>query len=73
MKQAVVSHFKKHFAEIWTFRPQISGPFATISSEATVGLEAMFTEDEIWEAIQDCDGNKAPGPDGFNLACIQKC
>ncbi|KAL7220773.1 hypothetical protein ACSBR2_013628 [Camellia fascicularis] len=20
----------------------------------------------------DCDGNKAPGPDGFNLLCYQK-
>ncbi|XP_028062047.1 uncharacterized protein LOC114265425 [Camellia sinensis] len=23
-------------------------------------------------AIKECDGNKAPGPDGFNLICIQK-
>lgn len=24
-------------------------------------------------AIKDCDGCKAPGPDGFNLECIKKC
>ncbi|XP_028126943.1 uncharacterized protein LOC114323538 [Camellia sinensis] len=73
VKQAVLSHFRNHFAESWTSRPQIFGPFVTISPEAAVGLEEMFTEEEIWAAIQDCDGNKAPGPDGFNLACIKKC
>ncbi|XP_028091070.1 uncharacterized protein LOC114291222 [Camellia sinensis] len=73
VKQAVLSHFRNHFAESWTSRPQIFGPFVTISPEVAVGLEAMFTEEEIWAAIQDCDGNKAPGLDGFNLACIKKC
>ncbi|XP_028114676.1 uncharacterized protein LOC114312615 [Camellia sinensis] len=29
-------------------------------------------EAEIRCAITDCDGNKALGPDGFNLACVQK-
>ncbi|KAL7169038.1 hypothetical protein ACSBR2_034130 [Camellia fascicularis] len=73
VKQAVVNHFRKHFSENWTLMPQISGPFAIITSEAVVSLEAVFTEEEIWAAIHDCDGNKAPGPDGFNLTCIQKC
>lgn len=36
-------------------------------------LESVFIEDEVWAAIKDCDGNKAPGPDGFNLFCLQKC
>ncbi|XP_028104052.1 uncharacterized protein LOC114303104 [Camellia sinensis] len=73
VKQVVLSHLRNNFAESWTSKPQFSGPFTTISSEAIVGLEAMFNEEEIWAAIQDCDGNKAPSPDGFNLACIKKC
>ncbi|XP_028116127.1 uncharacterized protein LOC114313894 [Camellia sinensis] len=36
-------------------------------------LVVAFTEQEIWEAIHDYDGNKAPRLDGFNMACIQKC
>ncbi|XP_028083312.1 uncharacterized protein LOC114284578 [Camellia sinensis] len=73
IKQAVVRHFSKQFKECWSGRPKLSGPFNVINSEAAVKLEAEFTEAEIWVAIQDCDGNKAPGPDGFNLACIKKC
>lgn len=29
-------------------------------------MERSFTEDEIWEVIKNSEGNKAPGPDGFN-------
>ncbi|XP_028054290.1 uncharacterized protein LOC114258520 [Camellia sinensis] len=35
--------------------------------------EVEFTKFEMWVAVKSCDGNKAPGPDGFNLTCIQKC
>ncbi|XP_028085590.1 uncharacterized protein LOC114286614 [Camellia sinensis] len=73
VKQEVVRHFSRQFSEQWIHRPKLSGPFTTITPEAAVSLEDVFTEAEIWEAIQDCDGNKAPGPDGFNLACIQSC
>lgn len=30
-------------------------------------LERPFSEDEIKEAVWECDGNKSPGPDGFSL------
>ncbi|MFS8023979.1 putative RNA-directed DNA polymerase [Helianthus anomalus] len=26
-----------------------------------------FSEMEVWRALKSCDGNKAPGPDGFSL------
>lgn len=35
-------------------------------------MEVEFSEEEIWAAIKECNGNKAPGPDGFNLMCFQK-
>ena len=28
-------------------------------------LDVCFTEDEVWQAIQDMLVDKAPGPDGF--------
>ncbi|CAL5415136.1 unnamed protein product [Camellia sinensis] len=74
IKQAVESHFKFLFTEDWKNRPKLSGFFDSISSvDSSEVLEAEFLEDEIWEALKDCEGNKAPGPDGFNLKCIQKC
>ncbi|KAK3227435.1 hypothetical protein Dsin_007297 [Dipteronia sinensis] len=30
-------------------------------------LEAEFTTEEVWDVLDKCDGNKAPGPDGLNL------
>lgn len=73
IKQAVVRHFKHQFSESWTVRPKILGPFNVISPEAAAKLEEEFSTNEIWVAIKDCDGCKAPGPDGFNLECIKKC
>lgn len=34
-------------------------------------LETEFSESEIAAALKSCDGNKALGPDGFNLKFIQ--
>lgn len=73
VKQQVYSHFRKHFSEAWLVRPTIDGVFKSVrNSQAFDMLEAEFTEEEIWEAVKNCDGNKAPGPDGFNLLCFQK-
>lgn len=36
-------------------------------------LEKEFSMEEVWDAVKGCDGNRVPGPDGFNMACIQKC
>jgi len=32
-----------------------------------------FTEDEVWKAISELENEKAPGPDGFNIAFFQHC
>ena len=28
-------------------------------------------QEEVWEAVSGCDGNKAPGPNGLNLNFIK--
>lgn len=43
-----------------------------IDAEMSANLVAPFAEEEIWNAIKCCDGNKAPGPYDFNIACIKK-
>ncbi|KAK2649626.1 hypothetical protein Ddye_017115 [Dipteronia dyeriana] len=34
-------------------------------------LEREFSEDDVWVALSNCDGNKAPGPDGLNMNFIK--
>ncbi|KAH7861969.1 hypothetical protein Vadar_033160 [Vaccinium darrowii] len=35
-------------------------------------LVAEFSEEEVWNIIRTCDGNKAPGPDGCNMLSIKQ-
>lgn len=68
LKSEVFTHFKKLFSNEWKIRPKLGGPFQHINSEqSSTVLEAEFSAIEVWAAIKGCDGNKAPGPDGFNL------
>lgn len=41
--------------------------FTKFSDEQYTHLIAPFSEEEVKEAVWDCDRNKSPGSDGFNL------
>ena len=47
--------------------------FSIITDEEAEWLERPFEENEIINVVQGCDGDKAPGPDGFSLAFFQQC
>ena len=71
VKLEVLRFFSKAFSEDWPSRPKLSGSFVRINSaKAVESLDPEFTLEEVWEAVKDCNGNKAPGPDGFNMMCI---
>ena len=36
-------------------------------------LERLFSEDEVWVAIQQMPNNKTPGPDGFTGLFYKRC
>ena len=36
-------------------------------------LDSCFERDEIIQVVRDLQGDKSPGPDGFNMAFFQKC
>ncbi|KAK2650145.1 hypothetical protein Ddye_017634 [Dipteronia dyeriana] len=40
-------------------------------SSNSISLESPFSKEEVWDAVCSCDGNKASGPDGFNLNFIK--
>lgn len=47
-------------------------PFKRISEEDNVNILKAFSEEEIKEAIWDCEGAKSPGrPDGYNFEFIK--
>lgn len=36
-------------------------------------LTSRFSEDEVRQAIWECDSTKSPGPDGFNMGFYKAC
>ncbi|KAK9097352.1 hypothetical protein Sjap_022849 [Stephania japonica] len=41
--------------------------WSPISMAAAQSLEVPFTEEEIWRMIDECDGEKAQGADGYSM------
>lgn len=46
--------------------------FQPLFEVQTESLSGIFTMEEAEEAVESCEGNKAPGPDGFNFNFIKK-
>jgi hypothetical protein len=44
-----------------------------LSSLDLRGLDAVFSEDEVWAAVQAMPNNKSPGPDGFTWEFFRFC
>jgi hypothetical protein len=73
VKEAVSSFFVLHVAAPFRVRPKLDGvEFPSLSEEENLGLIAPFTLEEIEEVVHSSDGNKSPGPDGFNFSFIKK-
>ncbi|XP_028115550.1 uncharacterized protein LOC114313361 [Camellia sinensis] len=73
VKQVVYDHFRLSFSEYWKYRPKLLGPFNVIAqSQHFYCLDVEFSKHEIWAAVAGCDGNKAPGSNGFYTTCYQK-
>ena len=50
------------------WRVKIDGlPFAPLSPKEVSSLELPFREDEVFTALNEMDGDKAPGLDGFSM------
>lgn len=72
VKSLVEQHFSSIFAEPWENRPIPENiHFSQISLEDNIKLIAPFTDEEIKEAVWQCDSSKIPGPDGYNFKFIK--
>ncbi|XP_021995163.1 uncharacterized protein LOC110892297 [Helianthus annuus] len=55
-------------------RPELVCPdLASISDSEADRLVLPFLVDDIKEIVWECEGDRAPGPDGFNFRFIKKC
>ncbi|KAL4278976.1 hypothetical protein GQ457_03G033020 [Hibiscus cannabinus] len=71
-QKSISEAFVKHFREFYNETPTIElkrfeVEFMKLSKSSILLLEAPFTEEEVWSAINSADGSRAPGPDRFNL------
>jgi len=69
VRDAIVHFYKKLYQEDVASRPFLEGiSYNSIGEEDASELVKEFSEREVWKAINDLGKDKAPGPDGFNIA-----
>ncbi|WJX73888.1 hypothetical protein P8452_57616 [Trifolium repens] len=72
VKEAISSFFHNHVASSSMCRPKLDGvTFPRLSEEENVNLTNPFSLEEIEAVVRSSDGNKSPGPDGFNFAFVK--
>ena len=71
LRQGVVEAFKILLSHTRKWRASLDGlSFKRISEGEDAKLELPFTE-EVFTALNELNGDKAPGPDGFTFAFWQ--
>ncbi|CAJ2667282.1 unnamed protein product [Trifolium pratense] len=74
VKGFVKNYFENNFRESWENRPNLNRVlFHSLSVEDNTFLLEPFSLDEVREVIWNSDGNKCPGPDGFNFNFLKAC
>ncbi|CAK8533028.1 unnamed protein product [Lathyrus sativus] len=72
IKITVEDHFKHRFTNLGGYRPILEGiHFSSLTEADSLDLEKDFSKEEIKGVIWDCDGDKNPSLDGFNLTFIK--
>ncbi|GAU48536.1 hypothetical protein TSUD_282880 [Trifolium subterraneum] len=74
IKSEVKNYFVTNFTEDWHNRPFVHGiNFNVLSAKDNDFLLQPFSEEDVREVLWSCDGNKSPGPDGFNFNFLKEC
>ncbi|XP_057793325.1 uncharacterized protein LOC131009943 [Salvia miltiorrhiza] len=75
VKRIVKDHFHSQFRKRSRACLRLPADFVNrkISDSAREWLDRPFSEEEIKEAVWNCDGGKSPGPDGFNFLFMKRC
>ncbi|XP_021990972.1 uncharacterized protein LOC110887706 [Helianthus annuus] len=74
IKDVVYSFFRAKFLEPMVNRPFFDCPnLSSLSNVEADSLVCSFSIIEVKNAVWECDGDRAPGPDGVNFYFIKKC
>lgn len=72
IRSVIQHHFQSRFTSNEDHRPLMSKlNFKRIGEAENNVLVAPFTDDEIKEAVWQCESSKSPRPDGFNFYFIK--
>ncbi|KAJ0455536.1 putative RNA-directed DNA polymerase [Helianthus annuus] len=73
VKDYVFSFFASKFEEPIASRSKLECPnLSFVSEEEASMLVSPFTVQEIKSVVWDCEGDRAPGPDGINLNFVKR-
>lgn len=68
IKEGVVQAFQVLLSETGEWRPIVNGlSFKVSGNQDAAYLEVLFSEEEVFTALSDLNGDKAQGPDGFPM------
>ncbi|XP_058741619.1 uncharacterized protein LOC131614006 [Vicia villosa] len=74
IRSKIMNHFANRFVESEEIRPLLDGvSFNCLTAEDCVYLEALFSLEEIKDAVWLRDCEKSPGPDSFPLSFLKFC
>ncbi|XP_045831189.1 uncharacterized protein LOC123922522 [Trifolium pratense] len=74
IKSFVKNYFANNFTEEWRNLPTLDGlSFNSLSEADNSSLLSPFSVEEVREFVWNSDGNKCPGPDGFNFNFLKTC
>ena len=66
--------YRQLYFEDVAYRPVLNDVnFSSISMEYASWLDRPFEEEEVFGVINNLNGEKTPGPDGFSVAFFQSC
>lgn len=72
LREAASKYFETLYTESINSKPRLDGlSYNNLNNVDCSQLEMKFIEDEVQECLHDYDGDKAPGPDGFNFKFLQ--
>lgn len=72
MKDSARNYFQNLFTKDCSWRLKLDNCLFNRLDEAAVSLlEAEFSKIEVYDCLMGCEGDKAPGPDGFNMKFFQ--
>ena len=73
VQSAVFNHFSTHYKASSARRPGVGGlQFRQLSGVDAGSLILPFSQEEVKQAIWDCDSFKSPGPDGVSFGFLKE-